>query len=124
MMCKSSLLFVRVQFYLSLPAEQKQSTSTPPPIPHGPPKRNGGFHQQDHFTKVVHQDADNVEATMHLGACQQRLGQHHEVGLKLNRVNLLHYGRNLFGVAPPMYRGVMLLTRLRGQVGNLDVVFV
>ncbi|CAM9759864.1 unnamed protein product [Ectocarpus sp. 6 AP-2014] len=32
----------------------------------------------DHFSKVVHQDAENVEATMHLGACQQRLGQHHE----------------------------------------------
>ncbi|CAM9577576.1 unnamed protein product [Ectocarpus sp. 8 AP-2014] len=32
----------------------------------------------DHFAKVVHQDAENVEATMHLGACQQRLGQHHE----------------------------------------------
>ncbi|CAB1110945.1 unnamed protein product [Ectocarpus sp. CCAP 1310/34] len=32
----------------------------------------------DHFTKVVHQDAENLEATMHLGACQQRLGQHHE----------------------------------------------
>ncbi|CAM9338444.1 unnamed protein product [Ectocarpus fasciculatus] len=32
----------------------------------------------DHFTKVVHQDAENLEATMHLGTCQQRLGQHHE----------------------------------------------
>ncbi|CAM9449648.1 unnamed protein product [Ectocarpus sp. 4 AP-2014] len=32
----------------------------------------------DHFTKVVYQDAENFEATMHLGACQQRLGQHHE----------------------------------------------
>lgn len=41
----------------------------------------GCLQHQDHFAKVIELDAENVEATTHLGSCQQRLGRHHEVRL-------------------------------------------